>query len=189
MTFTIKDQILQFNFIFKFFLIHNIQTKTSNIVYAKGTTPLWSNSVQKICFFLRPQLSLKSKTNTNQQRIGLLDKCLFLISNMQAISHKFVKKFVAQRGAFFEVESLISSIQLSRILTFVYTMCFQKAKFAKVKGLQKLYPPLPTSIFSMHPNPVHRCDYDNNIMYAVNSCSTADPQPEVKKNCLELSEP
>ena len=46
--------------------------KTSNSVYDKGTIPLRSNSDKKNRLFLRPQLSLKSKTNTNQQRIGCL---------------------------------------------------------------------------------------------------------------------
>ena len=55
MTFTINDQILQFNFIFE--------------IYSQHTEKKTSISV---CREDRPQLSLKSKTIINQQRIGCL---------------------------------------------------------------------------------------------------------------------
>ena len=72
MTFTINDYILQFNFIFEvYFDPQFILTKTSNMTIRYHTFSL--EFLTKNGLFLRPQLSLKSKTITNQQRMG----CLF----------------------------------------------------------------------------------------------------------------
>ena len=63
---------VQLNFIFEIYLIHYILIKTSNSVSTE--VPYLSSRIlnEKSFFFLRPQLSLKSKTNTIQQQIGNL---------------------------------------------------------------------------------------------------------------------
>ena len=66
-------QIIQFNFIFEFFLIHDIDKKHQNV---SNQTPkllyLCAEILNDNRFFCRPWISLKSKTKTNQQLMSYL---------------------------------------------------------------------------------------------------------------------
>ena len=68
MTFTINDQILQFNFIFEIYFDSQHTEKNSIERDRPFALEFWT----KNRLFLRPQFSLKSKTITNQERIGCL---------------------------------------------------------------------------------------------------------------------
>jgi len=55
----------------KFILIHYILEKTLNSVYREGPS-LYARILNENGLFFRPQLSLESKTITNQEQIGCL---------------------------------------------------------------------------------------------------------------------
>ena len=70
MTFTINDQILQFNFIFEIYFDSQHTEKKHQLVSIERDRPFALEFWTKNRLFLQPQLTLKSKTITNQQRIG-----------------------------------------------------------------------------------------------------------------------
>ena len=72
MTFTNNDQILQFNFIFEIYFDSQHSEKKHQLVSVERDRRFPLEFRTKNRLFLRPQLSLKSKTITNQQRIGCL---------------------------------------------------------------------------------------------------------------------
>ena len=69
---TIEYQILRFNLIFEDFYKFMTMTKSIQQCKCKGIIPLRAGILNDNSAFLMPQLSLKSKTNTNEKLIGYL---------------------------------------------------------------------------------------------------------------------
>ena len=72
MAFTINDRILQFNFIFEIYFDSQDTEKKHQLGSIEMDRPFALEFRTKNRLFLRPQLSLKSKTITNQEQIGCL---------------------------------------------------------------------------------------------------------------------